>query len=227
MSLDSTRDVAPARRPTTKHAGGRPTATESQKLHERLLDTAGDLFIKNGFDGTSMDAVADAAHMSKRTVYARYRDKSDLFRAVLCRLIERWLVPIDSFETKLAKLEPTLLELGNHLLASALTPQSLSLHRIIVAESERHPEIAGLAQAGREAGIRAIARLLARHRDELRIADLDRAADLFMSLVVDSARRRAMFEADPAEVEFPQRLRFAVDVFLNGARRTTSKPAST
>ena len=68
------------------------------------------MFMKHGFDGTSIDAVAEAASMSKRTVYARYRDKNELFSAVLRDLIDRWLVPINQFQLGLrgafARLEP-------------------------------------------------------------------------------------------------------------------------
>ena len=63
--------------------GGRPTVAEAQRRQAYLIDVAGAMFMKLGFDGTSIDAVADAAAMSKRTVYARYADKSELFSAVL------------------------------------------------------------------------------------------------------------------------------------------------
>ena len=98
------------------------------------------MFMKFGFDGTSIDAVAEAACMSKRTVYARYRDKNELFSAVLRNLIDRWLVPINQFQLGTRELEPMLMEIGRHLLTSALAPQVVSLHRIIVGESERRPE---------------------------------------------------------------------------------------
>ncbi len=78
--------------------GGRPTRGEAERRQEHLIETAGAMFMKFGFDGTSIDAVAEAACMSKRTVYARYRDKNELFSAVLRNLIDRWLVPINQFQ---------------------------------------------------------------------------------------------------------------------------------
>ena len=53
--------------------------------------------------------------MSKRTVYARYRDKNELFSAVLRDLIDRWLVPINQFQLGTHELEPMLMEIGRHL----------------------------------------------------------------------------------------------------------------
>jgi TetR/AcrR family transcriptional repressor of mexJK operon len=200
--------------------GGRPTQAEARRRQEHLLEIAGVMFMKLGFDGTSIDAVAEAAGMSKRTVYARYRDKNALFSAVLRGLIERWLVPINRFQSSDAALEPMLVEIGRHLLMSALAPQAVSLHRIIVAEAERRPEFGRLAnQEGRQAGVRAIAAAMQRHRAELRSDDLAHAAEQFMSLVIDSSLRLAALGMKPRGTDIEGRVRAAVDLFLNGARR--------
>jgi TetR/AcrR family transcriptional regulator, mexJK operon transcriptional repressor len=63
--------------------GGRPTREEAVRCDGRLLDFATKLFMERGFECTSIDVVAEAAGVSKPTVYAHYRDKRDLFAAVL------------------------------------------------------------------------------------------------------------------------------------------------
>ncbi len=177
------------------------------------------MFMKHGFDGTSIDAVAEAASMSKRTVYACYRDKNELFNAVLRDLIDRWLVPINQFQLGTHELEPMLMEIGRHLLGSALAPQVVSLHRIILGESERRPEFGRLANAeGRQPAIRAIAAALRRQASQLRVNDLERAAEQFISLVIDSDLRLAAFGIGPGQGEIEQRVRQAVDLFLHGVR---------
>jgi TetR/AcrR family transcriptional repressor of mexJK operon len=201
--------------------GGRPTVADARRRQAYLIEVAGAMFMKLGFDGTSIDAVAEAAAMSKRTVYARYNDKNELFSAVLRDLIERWLVPINRFQSSDAELEPMLMEIARHLLTSALAPQAVSLHRIIIGEAERRPEFGRLANSeGRQAGIRAIAAALKRHRSALRVDDLEQAAEQFMSLVIDSSLRLAALGIRSGNLDIEGRIRTAVDLFLNGARRS-------
>jgi AcrR family transcriptional regulator len=209
-----------AAKPRAVHRGGRPTVADARRRQAYLIEVASAMFMKHGFDGTSIDAVAEAAAMSKRTVYARYRDKSGLFSAVLRDLIERWLVPINRFQSSDAELEPALVEIGRHLLASALAPQAVSLHRIIIGEAERRPEFGRMAHSeGRQAGIRAIAAVLKRHRSMLRIDDLELAAEQFMTLVIDGSLRLAALGIRSGNSDIESRVRSAVDLFLNGARR--------
>jgi AcrR family transcriptional regulator len=56
-----------------------------------VLDAAHDLFLANGFDGTSMDAIAQAAGVSKPVVYDCFASKDELFTAMLDREEERVL----------------------------------------------------------------------------------------------------------------------------------------
>ncbi len=81
-----------------RRGGGRPTREEALRRDARLLDVATTLFMERGFDGTSIDAVAETAGVSKPTVYARYHDKRDLFAAVLRGRIREWLAPISAFQ---------------------------------------------------------------------------------------------------------------------------------
>ena len=57
-----------------------------------VLDAAYELFLENGFEGTSMDAIAAAAGVSKPVVYDCFASKDELFTAMLDREEERILV---------------------------------------------------------------------------------------------------------------------------------------
>lgn len=196
--------------------GGRPTRAESLRRHQQLVEVAGEMFIKFGFDGTSIDAVAEAAGVSKRTLYARYRHKDDLFNAVLRNLIERWLIPIHQFESQRSDLQPMLLDIGRYLLSAALAPKSVSVHRIIIAESERRPQFSKIGNEGRESTVRSLAAALRRHSAKLRVKDLERAAEQFLGLIVDNNLWRAAMGLNLRTKDVEEIVRSAVDLFLHG-----------
>ena len=71
--------------------GGRPTREDAAQLGERIIAVATGQFLGHGFGATSIEGVAIAAGISKRTFYHRFRDKPGLFRAVM-RQVDRSVV---------------------------------------------------------------------------------------------------------------------------------------
>src|SRR5260370_6688954 len=147
--------------------GGRPTRGEAVGRDAGLLDVATTLFMERGFDGTSIDAVAEAAGVSKPTVYARYRDKRDLFAAVLRGRIRDWLAPLSAAaeaqatESNPKNIETTLHELSRHMLEQASMPEGATVQRILAARAVQFPQLARLAhEDGWLRGLRGVAILL-------------------------------------------------------------------
>jgi TetR/AcrR family transcriptional repressor of mexJK operon len=207
---------------TRRGGGGRPKTSELEQRDERILRAAGETFLHFGFDATTMDAVAEAARISKRTLYARYVDKTDLFNAILRDLINRWLIPIDQFQSGQGALKDTLLALARYLTTFALTPQSVSVNRIIISEATRRPEFGKLAnEVGRKAAIQAVATILRRHRAELRPVDLDMAAEQFMSLTIDRNLRLAYLGIQTNAEQIELWVRTSVELFLAGVMHET------
>jgi TetR/AcrR family transcriptional repressor of mexJK operon len=212
-------------RPARRGAGGRPTREEAVRRDARLLDVATKLFMERGFDGTSIDAVAETAGVSKPTVYARYHDKRDLFAAVLRATIQRWLAPL-SAAAEAAKVNPksvetTLHDLSRHLLAHASTPEVVMLRRILAAQGAEFPELAKLGyEEGWLRGIRAIATLLAQFaaRGQIKVEDPAIAADLFLSLVLSTSERQLLHGIATRAKLQELRREAAVKLFLNGVR---------
>ncbi|MDP9189787.1 MAG: TetR/AcrR family transcriptional regulator, partial [Actinomycetota bacterium] len=65
-----------------------------ERRRPQVLDAALKLFLKGGYEGTSMDAVARAAGVTKPVVYACYASKDELFRSLLAREEERILAEV-------------------------------------------------------------------------------------------------------------------------------------
>ncbi len=203
--------------------GGRPSRTQSQQLGERILDAATHLFLAHGYGATSIEAVARQARISKRTFYHRFDGKPALFGAVVHRIIDRLRPPADLPLQKGADAEEILLRLAGLILRAALSPPAIALHRLIVAESARFPQLANVVtkEGATEEATGLIAGVLAREADAgtLDVPNPAFAAEQFLYMVMTLPQRRAMglgVPMTPAEVD--AWARDVVDLFLNGCR---------
>jgi TetR/AcrR family transcriptional regulator, mexJK operon transcriptional repressor len=212
---------AMSRRRTAKAGrGGRPRTEDLEKLNENILAAAAQLFLENGFDATSMDAIAEKARISKRTLYARHADKSALFNATLYDLLDRLLVPVERIRYEQGDLASALTAIGRDMISGVVRPEFMAVYRVVTFESQRRPEFGRwINETRRRPALQTIANLLQNHRDELRIDDLEAAAEQFMSLTVDVALRYGAFGLKMTPKQIEERLKAAVDLFLHGARR--------
>ena len=55
-----------------------------------ILGAALEVFLEQGYEGATMEAIAERARISKGTLYARFSTKEPLFRAVLERKLAQW-----------------------------------------------------------------------------------------------------------------------------------------
>jgi AcrR family transcriptional regulator len=193
---------------------GRPSLSD-----EELLDKALDLFLKNGFDRTSIDGITAAAGMAKRTVYARYGSKENLFRAALKRAIEDWIVPIESLRAaEVDDLEQTLLNIGRILVTNIMTPAGLRLVRIANAESGRRPEIGAYGfEHGTAPTLAYLADLLRRRLGPAAPqAHWDAAAIAYMNLVFTGPPTMTAWGMTINAAEIEAQVVFSVRIFLHG-----------
>ena len=159
----------------------------------RGLDAAAGLFLRDGFAATSIEAISAKAGVSKRTLYARFPDKEAVFLAVAQRLIAAWLTGFDAAVDSAPSLEAALLAAGRRMAAVALTPSALALHRLMVAEAGRFPELAdAMRDAGARAGVERVARVLHVHRPDDSPARLAFLAEQFQHLVLAGPQARAI-----------------------------------
>jgi TetR/AcrR family transcriptional repressor of mexJK operon len=186
--------------------GGRPTRVDAAALGERIVAVATDLFLGRGFGATSIEAVAAAAGVSKRTFYHRFRDKPDLFRAVVRRLIARWSSPLEAELVAAGPIEETLAKAARQILAAALSPEALQLYRLLITEAPRFPELALIITEQSAAGGQRLGALLARSAQAGRLVldDPGFGAEQFINMVLAGPRRRALGlgpAMKPAELE--------------------------
>lgn len=203
--------------------GGRPSLEESGKLGDRILDVATALFLAHGFGATSIEQVARRARISKRTLYHRYEDKAALFGAVLRRIVERLRPARGMPIVEGADLEANLRRLAELMLRSALTPEAIAVHRLIVGESGRFPRLVAVVNknSAAEEGVAFIAGMLERAASAGRIAVRDStfAARQFLYMVVTVPQRSASGLGPPlTESQLRDWPRDVVRLFLEGCR---------
>jgi TetR/AcrR family transcriptional repressor of mexJK operon len=209
--------------PSSTRRAGRLTREEAARRAERVVKVAANMFLERGFDATSMEAVAEKAGIAKPTLYAWYREKSELFRAVLRRLIEEFLAPLARQQDDLERtdVETALMEIARHMLAVASSPGAVAVSRIVLMQAERFPELERFAyEEGWLAAVKKVARVLAHYADckEIGIDDPELAADMFLNLVLGRpARGKTLRHARTREAR-EQRVRAAVRLFLEGVR---------
>src|SRR5215475_8165043 len=121
---------------------GRPTQAEAKKLQQKLRKAAVATFVKYGYDGTTMEAIARAAGITRRTLYARYPDKRAVFVDVIPWALTRRTEDESTPETDDGDLRAALVRIGRAGLARATDPDIVRLTRIAMNESARFPEFA-------------------------------------------------------------------------------------
>jgi TetR/AcrR family transcriptional regulator, mexJK operon transcriptional repressor len=204
---------------------GRPSHRQAAALTDTILDVATDLFLTQGYGSTSIETVVERARISKRTFYHRFRGKAHLFEAVVRRLIDRWrsLLPPAAEEQRLpaGKLDEVLQRVAMQILDVALSPQALALHRVVLAEAPRFPELARrLDEYGMGQGVERIASLLDGKQAGREAAAAARfAAEHFIHMVLAVPQRRALGFGVPLErEELEHWVRGTVRLFLDGGR---------
>ena len=125
-----------------------------------MLDAALKLFLRSGYDGTSMQAVADEAGVTKPVVYACFDSKDDLFRSLLAREEQRIVGEIQGAfsNADLSDPETTLVEgFTGFLRAVGDSPEVYRL--IFLGEGGGNAAVADRIQRGREEQVRRLTEL--------------------------------------------------------------------
>ena len=201
---------------------GRPTAEQSLALDDKIKTLALELFLDQGFDVVTMEAIAEEVDITKRTLYMRYRDKSELFVAAMrSKAKDIWHFPDLSDVTQDAQsLEERLQLLADALIAHALNPRIIKLARIAAAQANMFPdEIKSSYNIALSPRIQSVVSALTLHKDELNawsLENLEATAELFIGIVTGvPARLAGMGTLRDNQLE-QERTRLAVKVFVTG-----------
>lgn len=186
---------------------------------DQVLEGAREVFLANGFEGTSMDDIARVAGVSKATLYSYFPDKRVLFTEVVtteCRsLAERAAEMIDST----VPARDALAIAAGQIVPFLLSDFAQRCFRICMAERDRFPELGeAYYRSGPLNGRCTLIRFLtdATGRGELDIDDFGMAADQFVELCKARLWVRAVFgiQSEFTDEEINEVVENAVETFM-------------
>ncbi|AVB23417.1 MULTISPECIES: TetR/AcrR family transcriptional regulator [Pseudomonas syringae group] len=202
------------------------TTKGAQRLRN-LTDVAAELFLERGFESVAVDDVIARVGGSRRNVYSHFGGKEGLFIEVVKQLCAELAKPLEELNIAEDQVRDGLSSFGRQLLQTVLQPRTLELHRLMVAEGKRFPELAqAVLHAGHFKGTEILTAWVKAHqgnrtntlRTELPARTL---AQQFVNLVVMEAQLRALAGLDPQPLPADQLdaiVNDAVSTFLHGAQ---------
>jgi TetR/AcrR family transcriptional repressor of mexJK operon len=108
---------------------------------QAVIEAAGDLFIAQGYGAVSMDAIARAAGVSKATLYAHFASKDKLFATIINEACLQNVAIGELLPEASDDIAAALTGVGQRLLRFLLDTKPLAIHRVVIAESLRFPEL--------------------------------------------------------------------------------------
>jgi AcrR family transcriptional regulator len=195
------------------------TAIKRGRKYDQVLEGARAVFMSDGYEGASVDAIARAAGVSKATLYSYFTDKQILFMEVAKAECGHQIEEADAILGDEASPREVLSTAADRMLGFFLSEFGQSIFRMCVAESDRFPE---LGREFYETGPKLFRGKMVEYLrcavadGELAIDDLELAADQFAELCKATlfpelmfGIRRKVTEADKRRV-----IEGAVETFL-------------
>jgi TetR/AcrR family transcriptional repressor of mexJK operon len=202
-------------------APGRPKDMEKRAA---ILDAAIALFPSRGYDGVSMEAIAQLAGVSKLTVYSHFADKEALFGSAVTECCAQQL-PHRLFEPAPdLPVAEALFQIGRAFSDLMMDERAISLHRVMVGQAGQNRRLTEIFYgAGPRSALQEMESFL-RQADAaggLQVADPPRAAEHFFCLLKGVRHMRVLVGLCevPGPDERDAHVRDVVEVFLRAFAR--------
>ena len=202
---------------TLNAARKRPGASDASKV-SALVEAAEEVFLAKGYHSATMDDVAQAAGMSKKTVYQLIHSKAELFMTLLDHCQARLVFPTPRADWSDDRiLVEHLLALGRFL----LSPEQLAIIRLIMTEYTNSPDLIRAFHQSRvkKAKIRleaCLSEIAARRKAQF--ADLSEMSAMLFGMTLGEFHLSVLvgFRAPPSKSLLERRIRQGVAMFLAG-----------
>jgi TetR/AcrR family transcriptional regulator, mexJK operon transcriptional repressor len=208
---------------TPRKSAGR---SKSEEKRQQILDAAGYLFCRDGYEAVSMEQVAKTADVSKQTVYSHFGNKEELFcTAIECKCAEHQLREQPDGDRPVAEYLRAFIQHLSDLLTS---PEVVAMHRVCIASADRHSEVCQLFWKSGPEPIKVHLRnyLTSQHlAGRLHIDNVDFATQQLLSMVRSTSHMKDLLGLPPGDeqAQLPAYLDSCVAVFMRayGVRDAT------
>jgi AcrR family transcriptional regulator len=232
MTVNGLRDASVGTKGSARRAVarfGRPPKERAGEVEERILDAAHKVFLQRGFEGASVDEIAEVARAGKPTIYARFANKRALFIAVVMRDVVSRIEQLTIDVPTGATTEERLASAGVAALDWTLNSERMGMTRLAIAEAQRFPDLAStVSRTARERSTEVGARLLGEMAQSGELATLPAfaperlatTARFFLDLVVVPILIQALFmqNLEPLRAEIGPHVTRSVAFFLAACR---------
>lgn len=140
------------------------TAKGAQRIND-LVVIAAQMFLDKGFEAVAVDDLIARVGGSRRNVYSHFGGKEGLFEAAMLHVCAEMAKPLENLNINGLDPADVLPEFGRELVATALSPRTLAVHRLLTTEGKRFPKIAqAMLAASYEKVIDILATWIAAHQ---------------------------------------------------------------
>ncbi|MBT9382603.1 TetR/AcrR family transcriptional regulator [Pseudooceanicola sp. CBS1P-1] len=119
---------------------GRPPVLSEDERRAALLEAAYEVFVREGYAGATVEAIAQQAGMSKRTLYRFFRDKKQLLHA-LVKAHQTDSPPSAPVPDPEAPIRQELRNLLVNVLTTLLEPRQVALLRLVISETPNASDV--------------------------------------------------------------------------------------
>jgi TetR/AcrR family transcriptional regulator, mexJK operon transcriptional repressor len=111
------------------------------KRRDLFLDAAMEVFVERGFEAASLQEIVARAGGSLATLYRLFGNKEGLFQAVIERKAHSVFGALDVPRNLDREPAEVLREIGSQLLDLILSPEAIGVHRLIISEAAKNPQL--------------------------------------------------------------------------------------
>jgi AcrR family transcriptional regulator len=185
-----------------------PQSVRGRARLNRILEAATELFLKVGYEQTSIDAILLKSGGSKSTLYAYFPTKQDLFRSVIDSVVDNSDLGAALDITLNARL--VLTEFAVNRQRVVLSARHRAVLRLVIAERDRFPDLAQIywERGPQRSGRQLVTYLEAlRNREILAIDDAEEAAEFLIGMLFQRWLKQILYTSAPPPSEAMMRAR--------------------